>query len=131
MWLIANPLDGTGGRSDRNCSAWRNLLIESDTMDADAQLERMLAMFGGSLACITWSGSKSWHGIARVPAQSAQMFTRMAARAFSMCFANGYEVDMHNANPARLTRLAGATRNESIQRLLAAWPRDSWKEWTS
>ena len=134
LWAVVNPLDGTGRRRGENVTAWRSLLVECDDLPADAQLERICALLmnvgghGFDTATLTWSGGKSWHAVVRVQAASAEEYAARKEWIYAMCARNGLPVDAKCGNPTRLTRLAGAMRGGTLQRMAhCRRPGEAWR----
>ena len=127
-WVRVNPMDGQGGR-DGNVTAYRHVLVESDSLPAAEQMEAYLRL---NLPCsaIVDSGNKSVHAFVRVDADNPEQYRERVSWLYGFLRANGLEVDAANRNPARWARLAGATRNGHVQRLLATHAgASSWDEW--
>ena len=134
LWAVVNPLDGSGMRRRGNVTSHRNLLVECDELGADEQLERICALLmnggrgGPEAVAVTWSGGRSWHAVVRVSARDAAEYEARRAWVYALCEANHLPVDTHCGNPTRLTRLAGATRGGSPQRLaMCRRPADCWR----
>lgn len=124
-WVCVNPL--TDYHRDRaHVAAYRNVLVECDTMPMDEQLERILSLWWGHdyLRAIVDSGNKSYHAIIRVDAPTVENYAYQAGRLiYDRAEANGLTVDRACSNPTRMTRLAGALRRDTgrMQRLVWAY----------
>ena len=135
LWAVVNPLDGTGRRRGENVAAYRNLLIECDELDPDAQMERICALLTNrgdsglpNAKTITWSGGKSWHAVVRIGnARNAADYAAAKGWAYRYCVRNGLPVDEKCGNPTRFTRVAGAMRGDVMQRLV--YSRRPGKAW--
>lgn len=134
QFICVNPTNGKG-RKNSDVAAWRYTLIESDTLPKDEQLDIMRRL---RLPCatITDSGNKSVHAVVHIDAEGVRGYRERVAFVQAVCNANGLQVDAACKNPARLTRLAGATRAEGQQRLIdvACSPfngYDDWREWVT
>jgi len=133
LWGVVNPLDGSGRRRGENVTAYRNLLVECDELDADAQLERICALLmngngpGPDAATVTWSGGKSWHAVVRVNVKDERAYAATKEWIYALCARNGLPVDVHCGNPTRFTRVPGAMRGDVMQAMAhcrrpsAAW----------
>lgn len=121
LWGVINPLDGSGGRKGENVTSYRNLLVECDELDSDAQLERICAILmngssgGPDTVSLTWSGGKSWHAVVRLDAIDAKDYAARKDWVYRLCAKNGLPVDEHCGNPTRFTRVAGAMRGNVMQ----------------
>ena len=125
MWCCVNPLlPDRGKRNKDSVAAYRNLLVECDTLPLDQQLERMLSIFwdrDGLLRAISYSGGKSYHCIIRTESRNRQDYAVDARFIYDVCERNGLPVDRKCANPTRLTRFPGAMRGDRMQRLVWAY----------
>lgn len=128
----AVALPGGGGGTARRCAfaeapAYHHALVECDELPPDEQLERICALFlhgepeghgRPGLDAIAWSGGKSYHAMVRIGARDRDDYDDKVRWLYAYCDANGLPVDHHCGNPSRLTRLPGARRGESVQRLV-------------
>lgn len=131
MWCCVNPLLPDRYRRDKtSVAAYRNLLVECDTLPMADQLQRMLDIFwdkgghrDGLLRAIVDSGNKSYHCVIRVDSRSRQDYAIDAQFVYDLCERNGLPVDRKCANPTRLTRFPGAMRANKgrMQRLVWAY----------
>lgn len=127
-WIRFNPLDGQGV-ADKNVTAYRYALVESDDMDIETQytIMRRLEL---PIAALVHSGRKSLHAIVRIDAEDFREYRRRVDRLYEICNKNGMKTDMKNRNPSRLSRMPGVTRNGVVQRLVALnIGQPSWKSW--
>lgn len=131
MWCCVNPLLPNHCHRDKgSVAAYRNILVECDTLPMDQQLERMLTIFwdeggkrDGMLRSIVDSGGKSYHCVIRTEARSREDYAVDAQFVYDLCEHNGLPVDRKCANPTRLTRFPGAMRRNTgrMQRLVWAY----------
>ena len=131
MWCCVNPLlPDNYKRNKDSVAAYRNILVECDTLPMDEQLERMLSIFwdkggrrDGVLRAIVDSGGKSYHCIIRTQARNRSDYAVDAKFIYDLCDHNGLPVDRKCANPTRLTRFPGAMRANKgrMQRLVWAY----------
>lgn len=131
LWCCVNPLLPDNYRRNKDSvAAYRNILVECDTLPMDEQLGLMLSIFwdtdgrkDGLLRAIVDSGGKSYHCIIRTEARSRQDYAIDAKFIYDLCDHNGLPVDRKCANPTRLTRFPGAMRNNTgrMQRLVWAY----------
>lgn len=127
-WIRFNPLDGNGC-SDANVTAYRHALVESD----EISVERQYAIYKElelPIAALVHSGGKSLHAIVKVDAPDFKEYQKRVDFLYRICKKNGLVIDRKNKNPSRLSRLPGATRNNSKQKLVAVnIGQSSWNEW--
>lgn len=129
MWCCVNPLLPDNYRRNRDSvAAYRNVLVECDTLPKDEQLQLMLNIFWGKgtrmdgmLRAIVDSGNKSYHCIVRVESRSRQDYAVDAQFIYDVCDHNGLPVDRKCANPTRLTRFPGAMRKDKGQMQRLVW----------
>lgn len=115
--------DSVRTRSDKNIAKFRHVLIECDELEPCEQLEKICHIFFNTKKnlvpkSIVWSGNKSYHVICSVNANTLEEYNAFKDDIYNTCIANGLPVDTHCGNPSRLSRLAGARRGESLQRLV-------------
>lgn len=112
-----NPMK-IDGRKNEDVTAYRCALIEYDNIPKDKQLEYLLDS-GLPILSITDSGNKSIHALVRIDAASASEYKKQVKKLHAALEQKyGSPCDPANKNPARLSRLAGARRGESMQTLL-------------
>lgn len=127
-WIRMNPLDGKG-QSDKNVSAYRYVLIESDTLPKEEQ-ERFYRKYELPIACLVDSAGKSVHAVVRIDAPNEQEYRTRVNYLFRFLELRGFPVDNANKNPSRLSRMPGVLRNGVMQELLAAnIGKHTWSEW--
>lgn len=130
-WVRVNPMRAGGG-ADADVTAFRHVLVESDSLPRDRQLEIYIAL---NLPCaaIVDSAGKSVHALVKVDAATAEQYRSRVKWLYGLLEANGLHPDAANKNAARWSRLAGAARNGSVQQLVAtdvgapSW--DEWRAW--
>ena len=128
-WLRVNPMDGQGG-SDANVTSFRHVLVECD--EGLSREEQLMAYLRLNLPCsaIVDSAGKSMHAFVRVDAKDYSEYKDRVGWLYGFLACNGLMVDKANRNPARWSRLAGATRNGQVQQLMAVnTGADTWDEW--
>ena len=127
-WIRINPMDGTG-QSDRNVTAFRCALIESDTLSKEEQI-RFYQKYELPVICMVDSAGKSVHAVVRIDAPSEQEYRKRVGYLFRFLADRGFAVDKANKNPSRLSRMPGVTRNGALQELLSVNAgKPSWAEW--
>ena len=127
-WIRMNPLDGKG-QSDRNVSAYRYVLIESDTLPKEEQ-ERFYRKYELPIAALVDSAGKSVHAVVRIDAPNEQEYRTRVNYLFRFLELRGFPVDNANKNPSRLSRMPGVMRDGVMQELLAAnIGKHTWSEW--
>lgn len=128
VWIRVNPMDGKGIKNN-NTAAFRHVLIESDEMSIEKQIDiyRRLEL---PITCLTLSGGKSVHALVKVDAKSADEYKERVKRLFQACIDQGLALDSQNRNPSRLCRFAGFERGDKEQSLLAVdIGSSSYEEW--
>lgn len=128
-FVCINPLDGEGV-SNKNVTAFRHALLESDTLSK----EKQLAFYKASklpVSAIVYSGGKSVHALVRVDAENEEEYKKRVGELYAYCIASGFDCDEQNKNTARLSRLPGIQRGENWQRLIPInWEHyKTWNEW--
>ena len=131
-WIRFNPLDGHGVNNE-NVIDFRYALVESDTMDIEAQ-NGIIRQLNLPVAVLVHSGGKSLHAIVRIDADDIKEYQSRVNYLYNICRKNGMVIDTQNRNPSRLSRLPGCQRGEKRQFIVdtnigcKSW--DEWKEWT-
>ena len=133
-FACVNPLDGNG-RDDKNVTAYRYALVESDDIPAEKQLA-IIHELKLPCAAITYSGNKSVHAIVHIDATDRKQYRERVAALYEHMNKNGFSTDGQNKNESRLTRCPGFSRNGQWQRLIedgtmtsefSSW--DEWQDW--
>ena len=126
-----NPLDGQGV-ADKNVTAFRYAVIESDDMTIEKQYSVLKAL-QLPIRILVHSGNKSLHAIIRVDAADYDEYRKRVDYLYKTCQDNGMSLDRQNRNPSRLSRLPGVMRNGKPQYIIAenmglpSW--DAWKDY--
>ena len=111
--------------SDNDVSAYRHVLVEFDDKPK-AEQEKLLRESGLPISVLIDSGGKSIHGWVRVDAPSRKEWDARRDLIYSAIPG----IDPKNKNPSRFSRLPGAWRGESQQKLLATnLGAASWEDW--
>ena len=128
-YACINPLDGEG-REDKNVTAYRYALVESDELSPEKQLA-LIHELKLPCAAITWSGNKSVHAVVHIDADSKEQYRERVKTLYDHLNKNGFSTDEQNKNPSRLTRCPGFRRDGGWQRLIEADQSEfvSWDEW--
>ena len=125
-WIRLNP---TVGPNDKDVTKFSYVLAESDNLTIEEQ-KKLLIGFKLPIATLTESGGKSVHAAVKVDAKDAVEFKQRALFLFDWLAKHKFIVDDNNKNPSRLSRLAGATRGDNVQKLVATHIGcASWLEW--
>ncbi|MEI8376452.1 MAG: DnaB-like helicase C-terminal domain-containing protein, partial [Planctomycetota bacterium] len=111
-WFRLNPCNEVGSGkdgaiTDADISAFRYVLVESDSLPIPMQLA-LLKRWKIPVTAVVLSGSKSAHAWVRVDATDAQQYRELATRLLSVLKPFGF--DEANKNASRLCRLPGAWR---------------------
>jgi len=140
--LIGNPLTGrqgetTEGKPSYRCAAcveaYRYALIEFDALPLPGQCAFWQGVITSgilSLRALTYSGSKSIHGLVELNAADREIWERQSERLFyATCNPDAPERERSDRacrNPDRMTRLPGAFRPDKgrVQSLLWLRPRE-------
>ncbi|MGN0903057.1 MAG: AAA family ATPase, partial [Succinivibrio sp.] len=123
-----NPCDGQGVR-DKNATAYRYTLIESDEVTIEEQY-KAYREFNLPIAALVFSGTKSLHAIVKIDAQTESEYAQRVSFLYTFLENHKFKVDTQNKNVMRLSRLPGATRNGNVQKLLAInIGAESWSVW--
>lgn len=116
--FCVNPMNKLGERKKENVKAFRTALVEYDDIPKEEQVSRYLKS-GLPIYSITDSGGKSVHALVRVDADNADEYASLVKRLYAYLEKEfGSAPDKQNKNPSRMSRLAGAQRGDSIQRLM-------------
>lgn len=125
-WIRHNP---TTGPSDKDVTRFAHVLVESDSMPLEEQ-KKFLINQKLPIAALLESGGKSIHAIVKIDAADEQEYKQRVDFLFDFLSQRGFSIDAANKNPARLSRMPGATRNGNVQRLLAVnIGCQSWLDW--
>jgi RecA-family ATPase len=127
LFVRVNPVRLKSNGADKDVTAYRHALIESDKIPKDRQ-ERILRDSGLPIAALIDSGGSSIHAWVRVDAESMEQFHERRQKLWATL--DGFEIDPANKNPSRYSRCPGGQRGDGIQRLLAVnlGPK-SYEEW--
>jgi hypothetical protein len=117
-------------RAQAAVSEFNYLVIEFDSIDSAEQLRRINWLIRHAPVCaVYFSGSKSWHCLIYLGAESAEHYAAIVNKLRPYLVALG--ADRACLHPGRLSRLPGATRPDTgkVQRLiyLNPEPRGSWE----
>ena len=127
-WIRVNPLDGKGIK-DENVTAYRYVLIESDSLPIEQQ-NALMHDLELPIVTLTYTGGKSLHAIVKVDASSREEYRQRVAFLFDICEKNGLRIDRSCKNPSRLTRLPGFRRGDNWQYLIETnIGKASFEEW--
>lgn len=127
-WIRFNPVDGEGVKN-KNVTAFRYALVESDTLSIQEQ-DELYRKYELPIAALVYSGGKSLHAIVHVDAPDADEYYKRVDYLYNFLQTQGMEIDKQNRNPSRLSRMPGVTRNGKMQYLAAInIGRKSWADW--
>ena len=130
-WIRFNPLDGNGVHNE-NVTDFRYALVESDSMDVEAQ-NGLIRQLNLPVAVLVHSGGKSLHAIIKIDAPNLKEYRERVDYLYDICHKNGMEIDIQNKNQSRLSRMPGCIRGESRQFIVdtdigcKSW--EEWKDW--
>lgn len=123
-----NPfVSGDYSGADKSVSSYRHVLVEMDTHDKETQ-EKILRESGLPISVLIDSGGKSIHAWVRVDAADKAQWDDRRDIIYNALAAKG--IDPKNRNPSRYSRLPGAFREDSRQRLIATGiGSDTFENW--
>jgi len=132
MYIRVNPIQkGTNG-GNKDVTAYRHTLIESDHLPKDQQ-ESILRASGLPIAALIDSGGKSIHAWVRINAKDEKEYHERRERIWA-ALPEEFPIDRQNKNPSRFSRLPTASRGDKIQKLLGvnvgAKDFDTWERET-
>ena len=111
--------------SDADVTAYRHVLVEMDNVPKEEQ-ESLLRSSGLPISALIDSGGKSIHGWVRVDAKDAKEWQQRRDAVFAAI----PQADAKNKNPGRYSRLPGAHRGSTRQRLIDSFiGAESWSDW--
>lgn len=113
VWICFNPMDGEG-RNNKNVSAHRYALVESDTQDIDTQYA-LIQDLRLPVKMLVHSGGKSLHAIVRIDAVDYKQYQERVDYLYTICRKHGLAVDTQDKNPSRLSRFPGFMRGDKRQ----------------
>ena len=130
-FIRVNPMN-PDGFGDRDVASFRHVLLECDKTSLELQWAAFLAS-NLPISVAVFSGKRSIHAWVRVDAKNEQEYrerAKMAANAVDQF--EGIEVDRAVLNPSRFSRLAGMTRFDQRQDLLAIKiGATNWESWAN
>lgn len=128
VWIRPNPLNGTG-YGNKDVTAFRYALIESDKMDISQQIA-IIRELQIPVKMLVYSGGKSVHAIVKINAANEKEYRQRVDRLYAECKRNQFIVDEQNKNASRLSRLPGVWRNGKKQYIIDEdIGKDTWREW--
>lgn len=128
VWVRANPMDGQGVKN-ANVTSFRHVLVESDSMSLEKQIDtfKLLEL---PISTMVTSGGKSVHALVKVDAETPEEYSQRVKQIFKLCRDSGLDIDEQNKNPARLCRLPGVERGDKRQELIGTGiGRISYEDW--
>lgn len=124
-WFRINPCTDTGtgdggAVTDKDVSAYRYLLLESDLLPIATQLA-LFYRLKLPIAAIVLSGGSSAHAWVKLDAEDGDRYRETAKRILADL--KPFGIDQANGNPSRMSRLPGAVRiiggvNGGLQRVI-------------
>jgi len=128
-FFCINPLHTS--RKDINCTAYRNFLIEFDSLSLQKQM-KLIEDIGLPYSTCVYSGSKSFHFIISLENElpDIEAFREMKNRIYSAL----KDCDKSTGNPSRLSRMPNAMRGstgktQSLVRLNGRVPTEKMETW--
>lgn len=128
-FIRVNPMQPNGS-GNADVTAWRHVLIESDSCSLEQQWAAIKAS-NLPVSVVVHSGNKSLHAWVRVDAKDADEYRYRAQKAADAMTQLGVVVDAKCLNPSRLARLAdcpraGGKRQELLAVKIGA---ATWADW--
>ncbi|QYY34579.1 AAA family ATPase [Ruficoccus sp. ZRK36] len=117
LYIRINPVSPKSNGTDKDVTAFRHTLIESDRIPK-AEQERILRNSGLPIAALIDSGGHSIHAWVRVEAKTRDEYHARRERLWQS-LPEGFVIDSQNRNPSRFSRCPGGRRGDAVQRLLA------------
>jgi RecA-family ATPase len=128
VWIRPNPLNGQG-YGNKDVTAFRYALIESDKMDVSQQIA-IIRELQIPVKMLVYSGGKSVHAIVKINAANEKEYRQRVDRLYAECKRNRFIVDEQNKNASRLSRLPGVWRNGKKQYIIDEdIGKETWQEW--
>ena len=128
LYIRINPVILKSNGNDKDVTAFRHTLIESDTIPK-ADQERILRDSGLPIAALIDSGGESIHAWVRVDAKTKEEYHERRERLWSS-LPESFVIDSQNKNPSRFSRCPGARRGDNYQKLLdVSIGPPSFEEW--
>jgi RecA-family ATPase len=126
-WIAINPFkDVEGRRTQDNVSAFRYVMIESDSRTKAQQMED-INNSGLPVAFVIDSGGDSLHAWIKVDAPNFEEWKKRRDTIYSLMSDCGF--DSSNKDASRLSRLPGVMRGDNLQALVAE--NIGAKDWTT
>lgn len=116
LFIRVNPVKLKSNGADKDVTALRHVLVESDKMPKERQ-ERILRDSGLPIAALIDSGASSIHAWVCIDAESLKQFHERREKLWAAL--DGFEIDPANRNPSRYSRCPGGLRGDGVQRLIA------------
>lgn len=116
LFVRINPVAAKSNGADKDVTAFRHVLVESDKLPKDRQ-ERILRDSGLPIAALIDSGGNSIHAWVRVDAESLEQFHQRREKIWAAL--PDFQIDAANRNPSRYSRCPGGLRGDGVQQLLA------------
>lgn len=126
IYIGINP----GGTKDADITSHRHALVE---FDEGLTLEQQWLLYQQSrlpITAVIYSGGKSVHAWVRVDASDRKEYESRVKFLYDHFEGSGLNLDKHNRNPARLSRLPNCVRFSKRQELLALnIGCETWADW--
>ena len=127
-WIRINPLDGSGVSRD-NVTAYRHVLVESDEIPQEEQIQ-FYEQWKLPIAALVNSGSKSIHAIVKIYAENDEIYQKRVQFLFEFLKKHNFPIDESNKNPNKLSRMPGVYRGDKLQSLITTdIGCKDWDEW--
>ena len=112
LYIRINPVARKSPGGDKDVTAFRHTLVESDQIPKDDQV-RILRDSGLPIAALIDSGGESIHAWVRVDAQSREQYHERRERLWQS-LPEAFVIDRQNKNPSRFSRCPQTPRDFSL-----------------
>lgn len=126
-WIRMNPTNAEGV-SDRNITAYRYMLLESDDMPILEQ-RQFIREHNLPVKLVIHSGRRSLHLVIPIYADTEQQYKARVKETLQICQDKGLKADNSTTNPSRMMRLAGVMRDGKRQEIQAKNIKADWWTW--
>ena len=125
IWVSTNPVIPGSRLSgfaphDNEITDYRTVLLEADEGTKEEQWAIIHGLSELPIDSVVWSGGKSMHVRVRIDAgKDPALFKRRVSLLYKYVREKGFNIDLSNSNPSRLTRLPGCQRGNDTQYLVS------------
>ena len=124
-FLNCNPCTDNG---NSNVTDYHYTLVESDVMSLEEQYGYLVSS-KLPIATVTYSGGKSLHALVKIMAKDKDEYNARVLKLHKFLTSTGFDVDSACKDPSRYTRIAGVSRGDTTQTLVAFNLGTTYEEW--